>query len=185
MEHGHPNVFNQIGKGETLDDIKRAANLIKKYNIPLGLCFIIGLPGDSLKMTKYSIKLAKELKGDFFYWNSITPFKGTRVYDYFNRPPNKIFDVINHSSFIDGDFVWDGACVETPEFSIADQEKAYFTAILKTKDRRLNLYGIPKLLPYVIRHRLYVEFFYWLFSIHTIRLILSLFKRVVKRVKNR
>ena len=183
VEHGHPKVFNRVGKGETLDDIIRAANLIKKYNIPLGLCFIIGLPGDSLKMTKYSIKLAKELKGDFFYWNSITPFKGTRVYDYFNRPPNKIFDVINHSSFIDGDFVWDGACVETPEFSIADQEKAYFTTILKTKDRRLNLYGIPKLLPYVIRHRLYLKFFSWLFS-YSIRLILSLFKQVVKRVKN-
>jgi len=162
VEHGHPRIFNQIGKGESLEDIKRAANLVKKHNIPLGLCFIIGMPGDSLKMTKHSIKLAKELKGDFFYWNTVTPFKGTRIYNYFNHPPNKVFGVINHSSFVDGDFVWDGACVETPEFSISDQEKAYFTAIFKTGDRRLSLLHIPKLLPYIIRHRLYLEFFFWL-----------------------
>lgn len=162
VEHGHPEVFNRIRKGETLEDIKRAAVLTKKHKIPLGLCFIIGLPGDSLKRTQYSIRLAKELKGDFFYWNTVTPFKGTRVYDYFNRLPNKLFNVMNRSSFVDGDFVWDGACVETPEFSTTDQEKAYFTAILRTGDRRLNMLRISRLLPFVIRHRLYLAFFFWL-----------------------
>lgn len=153
-EHGHPDVFNQIGKGETLEDIKAAAKAIKKYNIPLYLCFIIGLPGDSLEKTKYSINLVKELKADFVYWNMVTPYKGTKLKSWYESH-GKIFDVINLSSYIDDDFTCEEPCVETPEFNKFDRKKAYYMAILETNDRRISLAKLPKLISIIREYMLY------------------------------
>lgn len=161
VEHGHPEVFKQVEKGETLEDIKKAAKLIKKYKMSLFLCFVIGLEGDSLEKTKYSINLAKELKPDHIYWNMITPFKGTRIREWYDQH-GRIFDVINHSSYVDGNFMCDEPCAETPDFGIEERKKAYLMAIMETNDIRLKLKSIPRLIPYVTKYKLYREFFYWL-----------------------
>ncbi len=161
VEHGHPEVFNEIGKGETLDDIKKAAKLVKKYKMPLCLCFIIGLPGDSLEKTKHSINLAKELKPNHIFWNMATPFKGTRVREWYDQY-GKVFDEIDHSSLVDGDFMCDEPCLESPDFSKEERKKAYLMAILETVDARLKMRHIPRLIPYVLKYGLYKEFFFWL-----------------------
>jgi hypothetical protein len=127
----------------------------------LCLCFVIGLEEDSLEKTKYSINLAKELKPDHIYWNMITPFRGTRIREWYDMY-GKVFDVINHSSWVDGDFMCDEPCAETPDFSIEERKKAYLMAILETNDTRLRLWHIPRLIPYVIKYKLLREFFYWL-----------------------
>jgi anaerobic magnesium-protoporphyrin IX monomethyl ester cyclase len=82
-EHGDPEVFSAIGKGETLDDIRRAGRIVKEHGMKLVLSFVIGLPGDSVKKTLASVRLARELKADHCYWNVLVPYKGTRVYEYF------------------------------------------------------------------------------------------------------
>lgn len=161
VEHGHPKVFKQIGKGETLEDILRAVKLIKKHKIGLHLCFIIGLPGDSLERTKYSINLAKQLRPDHIYWNMITPFKGSKVKKWYDQY-GKVFDVINHSSYVDGDFMCDEPCAESLEFSVEERKKAYLMAILETNDARLRLKDTPRLITYVTRYELYKEFLCWL-----------------------
>jgi len=163
VESGCPEVFQQIGKGETLEDIKRAAKLIKKHNISLCLCFVIGLPGDTFEKTKWSIKLASELKADHVYWNMIAPYRGTRVRDWYEQH-GKVFDVINYSSWIDGDFLCDEPCAESAEFSTEERKKAYFMAIMETNDIRLRLTNILRLIPYAMRYKLYGQFFYWLLN---------------------
>ena len=62
VESGDAEVFKKITKGETLEDVKKAVKLIKKYKIPLALCFMIGLEGDSFEKTQKSIEFAKTLK---------------------------------------------------------------------------------------------------------------------------
>lgn len=161
VESGCPEVFDKIGKGETLEEIKTTAKLIKKAGIPLSLCFVIGLEGDSLEKTKASINLAKELKPDHIFWNMITPFKGTKIREWYDEN-GRVFDVVNHSSYVDGDFVCDEPCAESPEFSVEDRKKAYMMAILETNDNKLRLRHIPRLLPSVRKYKLYGDFLRWI-----------------------
>ncbi|MEN6551685.1 MAG: radical SAM protein [Methanobacterium sp.] len=161
VESAHPEVYKKIGKGETLNDINKAAKLIKKYKLPLALCFVIGLEDDSLEKTKFSIDFAKKLKPDHIYWNMITPFEGTKIREWYDEN-GKVFELINHSSWVDGDFMCEEPCAETPEFSIEDRKKAYVMAILETNDTRLSFLDIPRLYPYVKNYNLHAEFFKWI-----------------------
>ena len=163
VESGDPEVFKKISKGETLEDIEIAVKLIKKHEIPVSLCFVIGLEGDSFEKTQKSIDLARNLKPDYVYWNMITPFEGTYIREWYEKN-GKIFDLVNHSSWVDGDFMCEEPCVETPEFGIEERKKVYLMAILKTNDTRLKLSDINRLLPYVREYGLYIEFFSWILS---------------------
>jgi len=161
VESGHPDVFDTVQKGETLEEIIDAAKIVKKYKVPLALCFVIGLEGDSLDKTKSSIELAKKLKPDHIYWNMITPFEGTRIKEWYDQN-GKVFDLINHSSWVDGDFMCEEPCAETPEFTVDQRKKAYIMAILETNDTRLSILDIGRLIPYVRTYGLYIEFFRWI-----------------------
>ncbi len=161
VESGNLEVFKKISKGETLEDVEKAVKLIKKYKIPVALCFVIGLEGDSFEKTLDSIEFAKSLKSDHVYWNMITPFEGTIIRKWYDKN-GKVFDLINRSSWVDGDFMCEEPCAETPEFSIEERKKAYILAILKTNDSRLKLSDISRLLPYIKTYGLYNEFYYWI-----------------------
>jgi len=161
VESGDAEVFKKISKGETLKDIENAAKLIKKHKIPLALCFVIGLEGDTFEKTKKSIEFAKTLNPDHIYWNMITPFEGTSIREWYDNN-GKVFDLTNHSSWVDGDFMCEEPCAETPEFSIEERKKAYILAILKTNDTRLKLSDINQLLPYIKKYGLYNEFYHWI-----------------------
>ena len=161
VESAHPEVYEKVKKGETLDDITEAAKLIKKHKLPLALCFVIGLEGDSLEKTKCSIKFAKKMKPDHIYWNMITPFEGTKIREWYDTH-GTVFDLVNHSSWVDGDFMCEEPCAETPEFTVEERKKAYIMAILETNDTRLSITDINRLYPYVKRYDLHQEFFRWI-----------------------
>lgn len=161
VESGDPEVFEKITKGETLEDIKKASKLIKKHKIPLSLCFVIGLEGDSFEKTRKSIDFAKSLGPDHIYWNMITPFEGTKIREWYDQYGN-VFDLQNHSSWVDGDFMCEEPCAETPEFTIEQRKKAYILAILKTNDTRLRLADIPRLIPHVRYYGLHMDFIRWI-----------------------
>ncbi|MBM4241943.1 MAG: B12-binding domain-containing radical SAM protein [Euryarchaeota archaeon] len=161
VESGDPEVFETINKGETLDEIKKTAKLIKKHKIPLYLCFVIGLEGDTLEKTEHSINFANKLKPDHIYWNMITPFRGTKIREWYDIN-GKVSSLVNHSSWVDGDFMCEEPCAETPEFTVDERKKAYVMAILRTNDTRLKLTDILRLIPYVKKYTLYKDFIYWL-----------------------
>lgn len=131
VEHGDPAVFEKIGKSETLDDIRRAGLLIKKHGIKLGLCFVIGLPHDSLRATMKSVQFAKELNPDVMFWNMLHPFKGTPAYDWY-KENGSIYDAPDFSSYDNYDYRPAEPCVEHPDFSKAQMKKAHFIAKVRT-----------------------------------------------------
>ena len=65
VESGDREVFKRIGKGESLRDIVETARLIRKNGLKLGLCFVIGLPGDNLQRHRPSMTPANVLKLDY------------------------------------------------------------------------------------------------------------------------
>lgn len=155
VEHGHPEVFAKIDKGETLDDIRKAARLIKEAGIFLRCCFIVGLPYDTFEKFKSSIRFAKEIKADFFHWNAFTPHKGIRARKWLEKH-GRVYNEIGHVS-LQGttDFFVAEPIVETPEFSREDQRKAYALAILETNNYIFRIRSIPKLLEVAIKYDLY------------------------------
>ncbi len=91
VESSDPEIFSMINKGESLEDIENAAKIIKRYKIPLSLCFVIGLEGDSYEKIESSIDFAKKIKPDYIYWNMITPFKGTKIREWYDNN-GRVFD---------------------------------------------------------------------------------------------
>lgn len=151
-EHADPQVFELIDKGETLDDIKKAAKLIKSKGLELYLCFIIGLPKDSLSKTRSSIALAKKLKPKRIIWNMAHPFQSTRMREWFIENGGKLYSDIDHTSWIDLDFRCEEPAVETPDFTREERKKAHFLAVVETDQYSLRRCGIFNLAKYSIKY---------------------------------
>jgi radical SAM superfamily enzyme YgiQ (UPF0313 family) len=131
VESGHPEVFKLVNKGETIDKIINAARLVHDYNLQLGLCFIIGLPEDTLERHVYSIKLAKNLKADYIFWNMCMPWPGTEIHNWFKKN-GEIEDVRNCSSLIDSQVNFNLPPAWSPSFTKKDKIKAWLMANLET-----------------------------------------------------
>lgn len=81
IEDGDPATFSYVGKGETLSDIKKAVNLIKKYDIPLLAYMVIGLIGTSYQSFLKSLRFVERL-GIKAHWSIAFPFPETPLYDW-------------------------------------------------------------------------------------------------------
>jgi radical SAM superfamily enzyme YgiQ (UPF0313 family) len=162
VEHGDPEVFAAIGKGETLDDIREAAKLVKKHGIRLVVSFIIGLPGDSIKKTLASARLARQMDVDECYWNILVAYKGTRAYRYFEA--KGILDQSNvpKSWTLAGNEEWPNA--ETPGFSAEERLKAKHLAEIFSE--QMPMTGQIR---FVCEHALKYHFWGDLFSLLAIK----------------
>lgn len=81
VESGSPKILKQIGKGTTVDKIKRCVSWAKKAKILVRGYFILGMPNeteDDLKMTE---DLAVELDLDEYGFTILCPYPGTQMYD--------------------------------------------------------------------------------------------------------
>ncbi|UCD55974.1 MAG: cobalamin-dependent protein [Candidatus Hydrogenedentota bacterium] len=155
VEHGSPAVFDEIDKGETLEDIERAAELVKQSGLFLRCCFIVGLPRDSYERTLESIRLAKRIKADFFHWNSFIPLRGTRAADWFKTHGRTFTTKERFSLPGSGGFFVPEPCVETDEFSREEHKKAYVLAILETDSYIITPGGLVSMLQAMVRYKLY------------------------------
>jgi len=163
VEHGDGEVFSLISKGETLGDIKSATQLIKSSKIKLGCCFIIGLPADNFEKTMMSVKLAKELDADYYYWNMLAPYKGTRVREWFEKN-GTILRETNEPLIFSG--TSDSLCPEpyaySNNFSPSELQKAFLYAMLETDQYKIRWLKNPlwllKLLSLTVRHHTFSSF---------------------------
>lgn len=83
-------VFKNINKGETLDQIRDTIHRLKKRGLYTSGYFIIGLPGDTPAKTWDTYKQAKKLGLNDIFFTLLLPFPGTKMYDMiYNRPDVK------------------------------------------------------------------------------------------------
>jgi len=130
-ESGHPEVFRMVNKDERLEDIVHAAKLIREYGLILGLCFVIGLPGDNLKRHSSSMALAKALKPDYVFWNMCIPWPGTEVYAWYQKHGH-VGDLRNFSTLIDPRGRFRKPVAYSKDFSKKDRVRAWLMANLET-----------------------------------------------------
>ncbi len=132
VESADPEVFKHVNKWESLEDIRRAAGLIKDAGLSLGMCFVIGLPHDSWEHHKNSVAFAKEFQPDYIYWNVMHPMKGTDAHYYFVQRGSEIQDDTDYTSLSDLTWETNEPLVETPEFTKWDRKKARYYAVVET-----------------------------------------------------
>lgn len=161
VEHAHPEVFKLINKGETLEQIEKAAKLVNKHKMLLSLGFVIGLPKDNLRRIKASINFANKLKPDSIYWNMVMPYKTTKIREWYEKH-GKLYSEIGKTSLRDKDFHPEEPVVETPDFTAWERKRAYYMCLFRTIDARLKISKVPQIAQEAIKYRLYREFFYWL-----------------------
>jgi anaerobic magnesium-protoporphyrin IX monomethyl ester cyclase len=156
-ESGHPEVFEAVNKGESLDDIVHAARLIRKYGLVLGLCFVIGLPGDTLKRHARSVALARSLKPDYLFWNMCIPWPGTQVHQWYTTH-GRIGNPRNFSTLVDPTGNYGNPVCATKEFPEKDRIKAWFMANLETQCYFKRTRDLGKLFFLSIRYNFFRSF---------------------------
>ena len=82
VENADPRVFNNIKKGESLEDIKRGIGILKDVGIEVVGFFIIGLPGDCRKSSEMALGFIKKSRLDSARFGILLPYPKTEVYDW-------------------------------------------------------------------------------------------------------
>ncbi|MBM2832853.1 MAG: radical protein [Candidatus Brocadiaceae bacterium] len=125
VESFHPEVYKQVDKGESLEDIKKAVRAFKKVGVSVTGFFIIGLPGDTYERTMYSYKEAMKTGFDKALFQILMPFPMTKVYDWVKENAHIISDYSNTAARLGG------VSFETKDFTAQERMKAYLSILVK------------------------------------------------------
>ncbi len=126
VESGSQNILDYLNKQTTLPQIRKTYELCRKVGIRAGASFMIGIPGETIDDIQSTISLAKELKPEFAWFNILTGYPTSPLYEHILR--NKLYEKeINHGILI----------VRTKEFSRNRLEKIQRYANRKT-DKRMR-----------------------------------------------
>lgn len=81
IESGVQEILDTIPKKITLQEIRDAVKLAKKYDIEVTGFFMVGLIGDTPATMRKTIDFAKELDVDLASFTICTPYPGTRLWE--------------------------------------------------------------------------------------------------------
>ncbi|MDD5421813.1 MAG: radical SAM protein [Candidatus Omnitrophica bacterium] len=130
-------VFKNINKGETIDQIKNSIALMKKYDMEIFGYMLMGLPGDTFKKTLRSFENARKLDLDVLAYSSCVPFTGTAMEKWVKANAVSLEDSYNISSI---GTRYDRIAFETNEFSAKERVRARM--ILNVKSGSYNEPGL-------------------------------------------
>ena len=124
VESGDPKVFESVGKGEKLKDVKRGIKILKDAGIWVGGYFIIGLPGDTPESIRNTIDFIKEVGLDHAHFNVLVPYPKTRAWDWVSENGKFLKDYKEGLHFEDDTWIVDPV-FETKEFTRSQMIEAY------------------------------------------------------------
>jgi len=82
VENPDPRVLKEMNKGETIQDIKRSIRAAQKAKLVVKAFFIIGCPGDNLKLVKKSIDFFKKMDIDLPRYSMMTAYPGSVLWGW-------------------------------------------------------------------------------------------------------
>lgn len=82
VESGSEKILKFMKKGESLETIKKAFILTKKFKITTVAYFMMGFPHETKEDILESIKVMRQIKPDTVCWSLLTPYPGTMFYNY-------------------------------------------------------------------------------------------------------
>jgi len=81
IESGNQEILNNIKKGITLEQVKKAVTAAKKARLEVAGFFMFGLPGDTVETMKDTIKFAKSLDLDLVKASIAIPLPATEMFN--------------------------------------------------------------------------------------------------------
>lgn len=144
VESGNQEILNNIKKGTTIPQIRKAIKMARKVGFKILSSFMFGLPGETHETIENTIRFAIELDPDMAFFFILTPLPGSEIY---NTYKGILFDV--SSNWEDYKYVLtDGTiALDSREFT-KEELKNY----LVEANRRF--YGRPR---YILRQILYIR----------------------------
>ena len=121
-----PRVFPNVNKGETIEDIVRAVEIVKHNALRIKGSFIIGLPGSIYQTDMESFKRAQQLGFDEMAWSFLIPYPGTPAYHWVLEHGTMYYDYKRaHQHYMEHIARNEQMRVafETPEYSLSDRIK--------------------------------------------------------------
>lgn len=82
IESGADEILKATGKSTTVEIIREACNNVKKAGLKLGALNILGHPYETKRTMFKTIALSASLNPDSVTFSMMTPFPGTKVYEY-------------------------------------------------------------------------------------------------------
>jgi len=156
VEHANPEMFKSVNKGETLDEIREAARIVRNTKMKLGMCFVIGLPGDSFKKTQDSIRFARANKANFMYWNVLVPHCGTKVRKWFEEN-GRIYNDHDFSPNIEDSIYTNPPVCDCDAFPVEEILRTHFYAVLATNNYRMTKKNRRHLVKNALRYGFYYQ----------------------------
>ncbi|MBI4846725.1 MAG: radical SAM protein, partial [Candidatus Omnitrophica bacterium] len=135
IETADPKVFENIKKGESLEDISRAVKIIKEAGMKTVGYFIIGLPHDSFSSVIKTIEFQNSLGLDDFMYNIAVAYPGTKLWEYVKQNGSFLMDVEDVSHFSDDVKI----PFETAYFTQIDRKRAYNIASVQIENQALKI----------------------------------------------
>jgi radical SAM superfamily enzyme YgiQ (UPF0313 family) len=81
-ESGSQRILDFIGKATSLEKVRKAVATVKKTGLNVLASFIIGVPGETVRTIKETIKFAKRLNPTYAQFTLCTPFPGTALFKF-------------------------------------------------------------------------------------------------------
>ncbi len=137
IESGDENVLIKTKKGIHINQAIRAVDLAKKNGLQVVAYYVLGLPGETKKSIKKTIKLANKLDTDFAQFYCAVPYPGSELYE--EAKDRKWINTDNWTKFEQNYSVLDLDSVTAKEV-MSFRKKAYLYFYLHPK----RLYRILK-----------------------------------------
>jgi anaerobic magnesium-protoporphyrin IX monomethyl ester cyclase len=80
VESSDQQVLNQLNKNTNINRIKKTFELTKKYGMRTIASVVLGMPGDTKRSIKSTIKFVKTLEPSYAVFSLATPYPGTEFY---------------------------------------------------------------------------------------------------------
>jgi len=102
IETGNDKLMEQLKKKIKFDQVKKSIDLTKAAKIKVYGGFMIGHPNETKEDFKQLVEYSKSLNIDCAWFNIVTPFPGTELWEMTNRDKNDL-DVLENLSLYSGD----------------------------------------------------------------------------------
>lgn len=80
VETGNPRVVKELQKGTSIEQVEKAFDLCKKYNVKTLAYFMMGNPTETMEDIKDTLALSRRIKPDFMQMTILSPFPATQIY---------------------------------------------------------------------------------------------------------
>ncbi|MDD4941267.1 MAG: radical SAM protein [Candidatus Omnitrophica bacterium] len=80
LESGDDGILEKLGKGNTVEQNRRAVYWAKKAGLKIRADFLVGSPWETKATFRKTVEFAKSLPLDFAHFNKFVPYPGTDIY---------------------------------------------------------------------------------------------------------